>query len=164
MTLDKNMFDVNEGEFDIDGINSILMVNTVLVHILPSFSPSKNKTNDCKHQKNKLGQYSCQTKPNKFYLILPPLDCQLNSFHHSSKCDRQQSRVDKSSAGSNHTPYKKHHDSCHLKFSICTRRYAAKMKKGRGVGNYVSPANSKLHLEYPLSMRWIFHEPPVQVS
>ena len=82
-------------------------------------------------------------------LISPLPDCKLNSVHHSLKYDREQSRADKSSAGSNHTPSKKHHNVYYLNPTIVTRRSAAKMKKKRGgVVNSVSvsPAKSKSKL------------------
>ena len=39
-----------------------------------------------------------------------------------------------------------------------------KKKKRRGMMNYVLPENSKLHFEYPLTTKWIFHKPMVPVS
>ena len=108
-----------------------------------SSSPPRYRNHVCKHQKKK-GQHSRRTNPNKLDSLL--LDCQINSIYHSLQYDRKQSRSDKSSAGSNHTSHKKHHDSSHLNPSIGSRRYAAKMKKeGGGVVNSVSQVNSELH-------------------
>ena len=103
-------------------------------------------------------------KPNKCNLIVALPDCQMKSNYHSLKYDRNQSRADKSSAGSNHTSHKKHHYSCHLNPSISKRRYATKMKKeGRGVVNSVSQKNSNLKSKHPLTTKYIFPEPTVQV-
>lgn len=124
---------------------------------------SGTRTHDWNHQKKKSGQNSSWTKPNKLDLILPLPDWKLNFVHHLSKYD--QSRANKIYAGSNHTSDKNHHDSYHLNPSLGNRRYAAKMKKeGRRVVNSFLLANSKLHLEHPLSMKSIFFEPTVQAS
>ena len=103
-------------------------------------------------------------KPYKIDLISPIPGCQLNPLCHLLNYHRKQSPTDKISAGSNHTFHKKYHDNCHLNSSIGNRRYAAKTsKEGRGVVNSVSPANSNLHSEHPLSTKWISHEPTAQV-
>ena len=65
-------------------------------------------------------------------LILPLPDFRLNSVHHLFKYYREQSRVDRSSAVSNHNSINKHHNVCHLNPTIITRQSAAKMKKKRG--------------------------------
>ena len=75
------------------------MIIYIYIYMLPSSSsPSRTRTHDRKHQKKKLGQHFCQTKPNKLYLISPLPDCRLNSILHSSKYDRKQSSANKSSA------------------------------------------------------------------
>ena len=84
------------------------------LYMTPPLSSPRNCTHDQKHHKKKIGSHSCQTKPNKLKLILPLSDCKLNSVHHSLKYDREQSCADKSSAGSNHTSSKKHHNICYL--------------------------------------------------
>ena len=105
------------------------------LYMTPPSSPPRNFTHDQKHQKKKLGSHSCCKRPNKLKLILPLPDCKFNSVHHSLKYDREQSCADKSSAGTNHTSSKKHHNVCHLNPTIITRQTAAKMiKKKRGGG------------------------------
>ena len=114
----------------------ILMVNFFLYtcrHLFLLLLGLELITHNWKHQKKKLGQHSCRTKPNKLDLIAPLPNCQLNSIHHSLNYDRKQSCAD-SSAGINHTSHKKHHDSWNLNLSIGNRRYTAKMKKGERSG------------------------------
>ena len=136
------------------------------MYMLPPYSsPSWTKTHDRKHRIKKVGQHYRQTKYNKLDLISPLPGCQENSIHHSSKYDRKKSRAGKNAAGSNHTSDKKYYGSCHLNPYFDTRRYTATMKKkGTGVVNSISPLNSKLYSEHLSSLKWIFHEPTVQVS
>ena len=39
------------------------------IYIFPSSHPPRTRTHDSKYQEKKLGQHSCQTKPNKLNLI-----------------------------------------------------------------------------------------------
>ena len=147
MALDKSLFDANEVDVEQhvpfnsscypDGANASLYMRS------PS-SPPRNCTHDRKHQKRK-GSHSRRTKPNKLKLILPLPDCKLNYVHHSLKYDKEQSRANKSSAGSNHISSKKHHNVCHLNPTIVTRRTAVTMKKKkrRGVVKSVSVSPTK---------------------
>ena len=101
------------------------------MYMRPPSSPPRNRTHDQKHQKKK-GSYSCRTKPNKLKSISPLPDFRLNLVHHLVKYEREHSRADKSSAGSDHTSINKHHTVCHLNPTIATRRPDAKIKKKRG--------------------------------
>ena len=124
-----------------DGANALL-------YMKPPSSPPTNCTYDRKHQKKK-GSHSYRTKPNKLNLLLPLPDFRLHSVHHLIKYDRDQSRANKSSAGSNLTSIHKHHPVCHLNPTNVTRRLDAMMKKKkRGVVKSVSvsPAKSKSNL------------------
>ena len=114
----------------------------------PPSSPPKNRTHDQKHQKKK-GSRSRQTKPNKLNLLSPLPDFRLHSVHHSVKYDRDQSRADKSSAGSNHTSIHKHHLSSHLNPTSADRLEARMKKKRRGVVKSVSKSKSDLHKVSP---------------
>ena len=62
-------------------------------------------------------------------LITPLPDSQVHSNYHSLKYDRDQSRANKSSAGSNHDSINKHHSSCHQKPADTTQRSAKISKK-----------------------------------
>ena len=102
-----------------------------LMYMRPPSSPPRSRTHDRKHQQKK-GSRSCSMKPSNLDLILPLPDFRLNSVHHLLKYDREQSRANKSSAGSNHTSIHKHHPVCHLNPTIATRRPDATIKKKRG--------------------------------
>ena len=56
-----------------------------IMHVSPSSSNLRTRNHDCKYQKKKLGQHSCQRKPNKLNLITPFLDSQMYSNYHSVK-------------------------------------------------------------------------------
>ena len=96
-----------------------------------SLSPPRNRTHGYKHKKKKSSRHR-STKPNKLNLISPLPDFRMNSIHHLLKYDREQSRANKSSPGSNHTSIHKHHPVCHLNPTSATRRLDAMIKKKRG--------------------------------
>ena len=128
-----------------------------LMYMRPLSFPPRSRTHDRKHQ-NKKGSCSRSTKPSKLNLISPLPEFRLDSVHHLLKYDREQSRADKLSAGSNHTSIHKHHPISHLNSTIATRRPDTKVKKKRdGVVNSasVSPAKStsksKLHYQQKVS-------------
>ena len=101
-------------------------------------------THDRKHQKKK-GSRSRQHNPNKLNLLSPLPDFRLHSVHHLLNYDREQSRADKFSAGSDHTSINKHHQVYHLNPTSATRLDATIKKKRKGVVKSVSilPAKSK---------------------
>ena len=102
-----------------------------LMYMRPPSSPPRSRTHVCKHQKKK-GPCSRSTKPNKLHLISTLPDFKLMLVHHLLKYDREQSRANKSSTGSNHTYINKHNTIYHLNPTIATRRPDAKIKKKRG--------------------------------
>ena len=120
------------------------------LYMSPPSSPPRNRTHDRTHQKKK-GSRSRRTKPNKLNSLLSPLpDVRLHSVHHSVKYDRDQSRADKSSAGSNHTSIHKHHSVSHINPTSADRLDARMKNKRRGVGkSAISKSKSDLHTVSP---------------
>ena len=111
------------------------------MYMKPPVLPSRNRTHDRKHQKKKFSR-SHSTKPNKLNLISPLPDFKLNSSHHLFIYDHQQSRADKSSAGSNHTSKHKHHSVCHLNPTSASRRRPTKKNRGGVNSSSVLPPKS----------------------
>ena len=92
-----------------------------------------------------MGQHSHRIKLRKLDSILPLIDYQIKSNYHSLQYDRDQSRANKSSTGSNHATHKNHYNSSHLNPHIGNRQYAAKKKKEKKwMVNLVSIAKSQL--------------------
>ena len=147
VTKKKRLDSVVEDEHVLFDLNRYADGANALLYMRPSSSPPRNRTHDRKHQKKK-GSRSRQHKPNKLNLLLPLPDFRLHSVHHLLKYDREQSRADKSSAGSDHTSVHKHHQVCHLNPTSAARLDAMMKKKRRGVvkSASVSPAKSKSNL------------------